>query len=162
MRTFWARAISSSETEDEKALASPFLKFLTRLIRIEDINRSWEGKSDAEVLAHFILSKKQRSAISIIGSPDPFVLWRLEVFYAAVGLMIEERSGLTTSPMMKISHEGSGRVLLTAGRLVLLSKILCEVHRFGYETLTQLAEAGTKLVDEAMAAIEAYPDAARA
>lgn len=40
---------------------------------------------------------------------------------------------------------------------------LCQdIHRFGFETFRKLAEAGTNLVDDATAAIEAYPDVARA
>ncbi|WP_192385098.1 NifX-associated nitrogen fixation protein [Mesorhizobium silamurunense] len=155
-------AASAAVTEDEAALATPFVKCLVRLIRAQDSYGSWEGKADAELLADFIITKQQRRAIPIIGDPDPDVLWRLDMFYTAVGLAIEERSGLMASPMMEMSHEGFGRVLFTSGRLVVLSKTLRDVHRFGFETYRKLAEAGTRLVDDALAAIEAYPDMARA
>ncbi|PAQ07688.1 NifX-associated nitrogen fixation protein [Mesorhizobium temperatum] len=155
-------AASPAVAEDEAALATPFVKCLVRLIRAQDSYGSWEGKPDAELLADFIITRQQRRAIPIIGDPDPDVLWRLDMFYTAVGLAIEERSGLMASPMMEMSHEGFGRVLFTSGRLVVLSKTLRDVHRFGFETYRKLAEAGTKLVDDALAAIEAYPDLARA
>ncbi|WP_192178573.1 NifX-associated nitrogen fixation protein [Mesorhizobium amorphae] len=155
-------AASAAVAEDEAALATPFVKCLVRLIRAQDSYGSWEGKADAELLADFIITKEQRRAIPIIGDPDPDVLWRLDMFYTAVGLAIEERSGLMASPMMEMSHEGFGRVLFTSGRLVVLSKTLRDVHRFGFETFRKLAEAGTKLVADALAAIEAYPDMARA
>ncbi|MER9214341.1 NifX-associated nitrogen fixation protein [Mesorhizobium sp. M0663] len=154
--------VSPAVAEDEAALATPFMKCLVRLVRAHDSHGSWEGKSDAELLADFIITKEQRRAIPIIGDPDPDVLWRLEIFYAAVGLAIEERSGLMASPMMEVSHEGFGRVLLTAGRLVVLSKTLRDVHRFGFETFRKLAAAGTKLAGDATAAIEAHPEVARA
>lgn len=154
--------VSPAVAEDEAALATPFVKCLVRLVRAHDSHGSWEGKSDAELLADFIITKEQRRAIPIIGDPDPDVLWRLEIFYAAVGLAIEERSGLMASPMMEVSHEGFGRVLLTAGRLVVLSKTLRDVHRFGFETFRKLAAAGTKLAGDATAAIEAHPEVARA
>ncbi|PZV40404.1 hypothetical protein B5V02_00820 [Mesorhizobium kowhaii] len=144
------------------ALASPFLKCLVRLIRAQDSYGAWEGKADPELLAAFIITKEQRRAIPIIGDPDPDVLWRLDMFYSAVGLAIEERCGLMASPMMEMSHEGFGRVLFTAGRLVVLSKTLRDVHRFGFETFRKLTQAGTKLVDDALAAIETYPEVARA
>ncbi|MGX5804190.1 NifX-associated nitrogen fixation protein [Bradyrhizobium sp. Arg314] len=155
-------AVIPAVNEDEAALATPFLKCLVRLLRAHDSYGSWERKQDPEVLADFIVTKEQRREIPIIGDPDPDVLWRLDVYFAAVGLAIEERAGLIASPMMTISHEGFGRVLLTAGRLVVLSKTLRDVHRFGFETFRNLAEAGTKLVDQATSAIETYPDAARA
>ncbi|WP_192243926.1 NifX-associated nitrogen fixation protein [Mesorhizobium silamurunense] len=155
-------AASTVVAEDEAALATPFVKCLVRLIRAQDSYGSWEGKAAAELLADFIITKEQRRAIPIIGDPDPDVLWRLDMFYTAVGLAIEERSSLMASPMMEMSHEGFGRVLFTSGRLVVLSKTLRDVHRFGFETYRKLAEAGTRLVDDALAAIEAYPDMARA
>ncbi|TIP97553.1 MAG: NifX-associated nitrogen fixation protein [Mesorhizobium sp.] len=148
-------AIPPAVTEDEAALCTPFVKCLVRLIRAQDSYGSWERKADAELLGDFIITKEQRRAIPIIGDPDPDVLWRLDMFYTAVGLAIEERCGLMASPMIELSHEGFGRVLFTAGRLVALSKTLRDVHRFGFETFRKLAEAGTKLVDDATAAIEA-------
>jgi len=147
---------------EDRALATPFLRCLVRLIRAQDTHGAWEGKSDADLLADFILTKEQRRKIPIIGDPDPDVLWRLQIFYACVGLVIEERSGLVASPIMMVGHEGFGRVLLTTGRLVVLSKTLRDVHRFGFETLGKLAEAGTKMVDDATAAIDLYPDVALA
>ncbi|MER9227811.1 NifX-associated nitrogen fixation protein [Mesorhizobium sp. M0664] len=154
--------VSPAVAEDEAALATPFVKCLVRLVRAHDSHGSWEGKSDAELLGDFIITREQRRSIPIIGDPDPDVLWRLEMFYAAVGLATEDRSGVMASPMMEISHEGFGRVLLTAGRLVVLSKTLRDVHRFGFETFRKLAAAGTKLAGDATAAIEAHPEVARA
>ncbi|MER8714272.1 NifX-associated nitrogen fixation protein [Mesorhizobium sp. M1295] len=154
--------VSPAVAEEEAALATPFVKCLVRLVRAHDSHGSWEGKSDVELLGDFIITREQRRAIPIIGDPDPDVLWRLQMFYTAVGLAIEERSGLMASPMMEMSHEGFGRVLLTAGRLVVLSKTLRDVHRFGFETFWKLAAAGTQLAGDATAAIEAYPKVARA
>ncbi|MFC3320504.1 NifX-associated nitrogen fixation protein [Mesorhizobium cantuariense] len=155
-------AVGPAIADDEAALATPFVKCLVRLIRAQDSYGSWEGKPDAELLGDFILTKEQRRAIPIVDDPDPDVLWRLDKFYAAVGLAIEERSGLMASPVTEMSHEGFGRVIFTAGRLVVLSKTLRDVHRFGFETLWKLAAAGTKLAGDAIATIEAYPEVARA
>ncbi|ESX40384.1 hypothetical protein X760_32575 [Mesorhizobium sp. LSHC422A00] len=40
---------------------------------------SWESKSDAELLADFIVTRKQRRAMPVIGNPEPDVLWRLDI-----------------------------------------------------------------------------------
>lgn len=146
---------------DLAALATPFLRALVRLMRAQDTYGSWEGRPDARILKDFIVTKEQRREIPIMGDPDPDTLWRVEMFYTAVGLAIEAESGLIASPMMKMSHEGFGRVLLTAGRLVVLNRHLRDVHRFGFESLGKLAEAGTKAVTDAVAFINAYPDVAR-
>ncbi|TIU64331.1 MAG: NifX-associated nitrogen fixation protein [Mesorhizobium sp.] len=155
-------AIPPAVAEDEAALCTPFVKCLVRLIRSQDSYGSWERKADAELLGDFIITKEQRRGIPIIGDPDPDVLWRLDKYYAAIGLAIEERCGLMASPMIQVSHEGFGRVLFTTGRLVVLSKTLRDVHRFGFETLLKLATAGTKLVDDGIAVIEAFPHVALA
>ncbi|WP_208246271.1 NifX-associated nitrogen fixation protein (plasmid) [Rhizobium sp. T1470] len=147
---------------DDKIFGAPFIRCLVRLIRAEDSYGLWSGKCDAELLANFTVTYEQRRAIPIIGDPDPLVLWRLNTFYAAVSLAVEERSDLFVSRTMEINQEGFGRVLLTTRRLVLLSTTLRNVHRFGFNTLRKCAKTGTKLVSDAVAVVEAYPDVARA
>ncbi|WP_352810168.1 DUF269 domain-containing protein [Mesorhizobium sp. M0293] len=93
-----------------------------------------------------------------MGYPDPDVPWRLDMFYTAVGLRIEERSGLMTSPMMEMKPMGASDDCFTASGWSLCR----DIHRFGFETFRKLPEVGTKLVDDAPAAIEAYRDVARA
>ncbi|MBF0563097.1 MAG: NifX-associated nitrogen fixation protein [Alphaproteobacteria bacterium] len=141
---------------------SPFLKALVRQMRAEDTHGSWDAKSDAEILKAYLLTREQRREIPILGDPDPDVLWRLELFYRAVGLAIEQETGTIASPMMKMSHEGWGRIILTAGRLVVLSKHLRDVHRFGFETLGKMAGQGDRLVQEGVAAIARFPDVVKA
>ncbi|MER9889202.1 DUF269 domain-containing protein [Mesorhizobium sp. M0114] len=152
-------AVSPAVNEDEAALATPFVKCLVRLIRAQESYGSWEGKSDAELLADFIVTRKQRGAIPVIGDPDPDVLWRLDMFYTAVGLPIEERSGLVTPPMIEMKPMGASDDCFSRPGGWSLCR---DIHRFGFETFRKLAEAGTKLVDDATAAIEAYPDVTRA
>jgi probable nitrogen fixation protein len=147
-----------ADIEDKPAdLTAPFVRTLVRVVRAEDTFGVWERKSDAEILADFIVTKEQRRQIPIIGDPDPDVLGRVEKFYIAVGLDIERATGRMASPMMKMSHEGFGRVIVSVGRLVVISKSLRDVHRFGFESFDKLAEAGEKLVDDAKKWIDAYP-----
>src|SRR5512132_3659853 len=97
---------------------------------------------------------EQRRAMPVIADLDPKLLWRVEQFYSAVGLAIEQASGIIATPMVKLTHEGFGRAVLIAGRLVVVSRILRDVHRFGFDSLSKLAGAGEKLVAEAMQWIE--------
>ena len=155
-------AVTTETNEaDAAALQSPFLATLVRILRAEDSYGAWEGKSDAQILRPFVVNKEQRRAIPIMGDPDPDVLWRLEKFYIAIGLTIEQRTGVMTGPMMKLSHEGFGRVVLIAGRLIALSKFLRDVHRFGFDSLAALAAEGEKLVAKGAETIEAFPEVAR-
>jgi probable nitrogen fixation protein len=140
--------------------ASPFLTELVKQWRAQDSYGAWEGKSDEELLAPYIITKEQRKEIPIIGDPDPETLWRLELYYNAVGLAVERRTGIMVSPMMKMSHEGFGKMVLFAGRLVVLNKSLRDVHRFGFLSLEKMAEEGGKLVDAAVEMIEKFPEVA--
>jgi probable nitrogen fixation protein len=137
-----------------------FLKTLVSLIRAEDTYGAWEGKSDSVLLKPFVLTKEERRLIPIIGDPDPDTIGRIEQFYKAIGLTIEKRTKLMATPIMKMSHEGFGRMVLLTGRLVVLSKHMRDVHRFGFPSEEALAQEGAKMVNEAVALIEAYPSVA--
>ena len=150
-----------SDTAVLEDIEGAFLKTLVLLFRAEDTYGAWEGKSDDVILSPFVLDKEARAAIPIIGDPDPDTLWRLELFYKAVGITIEKMTGVMGSTMMKMSHEGFGRIVLLCGRLVVVSKTLRDVHRFGFPTLEKLTADGAKLVREAIELIEAHPDVAR-
>jgi probable nitrogen fixation protein len=142
--------------------SNPFLKTLVSIVRAEDSHGVWEKRSDASLIKEFIITKAERRAMPIIGDPDPEVLQRVEQYYRAVGLRIEQRTGFMSSPMMKMSHEGFGRVILTAGKLVAFAKSLRDVHRFGFESFDELAAQGEKVVDQAVASIEQFPEVAKA
>ena len=148
--------------EDIEALKTSVVQTLIRVIRAHDTHGAWDNKNERMLLRAWILSKDQRKQIPILGDPDPRTLLRVDQFYAAVGLAIENRTGLIAQPLIKLSHEGWGRVVLIAGRLVVISRSLRDVHRFGFPRLTKLSEEGSTLVDHGVDFIEKFPDAARA
>lgn len=152
--------IDPADDDDPALLQHPFVRELVKQIRAQDTHGSWDGKGDAELLAPYILTAEQRRALPIMGDPDPETLWRLDLFHNAVGLVIERATRCMVTPMTRLSHEGFGRTVLTAGRLVVVNRHLRDVHRFGYPNLAKLAEAGHKLVQEGVAMIERYPEAA--
>lgn len=141
---------------------SEYLAQLAAVIRAQDSYGTWDGKTDADLLADYIVTAEERRDMPIIADPEPEVLDRIEKFYDAIGLLLEKRSGIMAAQMSRISHEGFGRVVLIAGRLVVISKHLRDVHRFGFTSFEKLAEAGEKLTAEAAAMIAAHPEAARA
>lgn len=145
---------------EDSLLQDPFIRELIKQIRAQDTHGTWEGKSDAKLLEPYILTPEQRRALPMMGDPDPETLWRLELFHNAIGLAIERATGCMVSPMMKMSHEGFGRAVLTAGRLIVVNRHLRDVHRFGYASLAKLAEAGNKLVDEGVGMVNTYKEVA--
>ena len=142
--------------------AEPFIATLVRLIRAQDSYGAWEGKLDIDLLSPFIVSKEQRRAMPMMADPDPDTIARVEMFYNAVSLSIERETGNVASPMMKIHHEGFGRVLLTMGKLVVLSKHMRDIHRFGFESLEKLSTEGNKAVTAAVETVKTFPEVAAA
>ncbi len=142
------------------AQLGPFCVELVRQVRARDTYGLYDGKPDAALLAPFLIDKAK--ALPIIGDPAPEVLARLNQFYAAVALAIEKRCGIMASPLMHVTSEGFGRVALTCGRLVAVSKTLRDVHRFGFPSLEKLEAAGSALVVHALKWIDKFNDAATA
>lgn len=153
-----AAAVAEPASKPEDSI---FLKELIKVWRAQDTHGTWEKKTDLNLLDPYIVTKEQRKEIPIIGDPDPEMLWRLELFYNAVGLAIERRTGCMVQPMMKMSHEGFGRMILTTGRLIVVNKQLRDVHRFGFESFEKLASEGEKFVDAGVEMIEKFPEVAK-
>jgi probable nitrogen fixation protein len=156
-----AEALAVTTEGAASPMESVFIKELVKQWRAQDSYGTWDGKSDRELLEPYVLDKEKRRAIPIVGDPDPETLWRLELFYNAVGLSIERASGAMVTPMMKMHHEGFGRMVLIAGRLIVVNKQLRDVHRFGFPSLEKLAEEGEKLVASGVEMINRYAEVAR-
>jgi len=152
-------AMAVSATTDP--MESVFAKELIKQWRAQDAHGAWDGKSDAELLAPYVLTKEQRRELPIMGDPDPETLWRLELFYNAVGLAIERATGVMVAPMMKMHHEGFGRLVLIAGRLIVINKHLRDVHRFGFESMAKLAAEGEKQVAAGIEMVNRFPEVAK-
>lgn len=141
---------------------APFLKSLLMFIRAHDQSGAWDSESDEEVLAPYILSKEQRREIPLFGDPDPDILWRVEQYFNAIAMAIETQSGHAVAPIMKIHHEGWGRVILTAGKLVAVSTYMRELHRFGFGSPEEMSVKAGKIIAEGVATIAKFPEVAAA
>jgi probable nitrogen fixation protein len=143
------------------AMETVFVKELIKQWRAQDMHGAWDGKTDYDLIEPYIVNKAKRKEIPLVGDPDPETLWRLELFYNAIGLTIERSTGCMVSPMMKMSHEGFGRMILMAGRLIVVNKMLRDVHRYGYDSLEKLAEEGEKAVAAGCDMINKFPEVAK-
>jgi probable nitrogen fixation protein len=138
----------------------PFIKELIKVWRAQDTHGAWESKKDFDLLAPYILDKEARRALPIMGDPDPDTIWRMELFYNAIALSIEKVTGVMISPMLKMSHEGFGRMVLIGGRLIVVNKQLRDIHRFGFDNFDKLADEGDKFVKAGVEMIEKFKDVA--
>lgn len=151
---------AAAARQPDTALDAPFVKQLVKIWRAEDSHGAWEGKSDLDLLEPYILDKEKRHGLPIVGDPDPDTVWRLELFFNAVALSIEKATGVMIQPIVKMHHEGFGRMVLIGGRLIVVNKQLRDVHRFGFDNLAKLAAEGEKYVADGTRMIRKFPDAA--
>lgn len=152
---------SVAAIQENSAAEAPFVKELVKVWRAQDTHGAWEGKKDLDLLQPYIIDRQARRALPIIGDPDPETIWRLELFFNAVSLSIERETNVMISPMLKMSHEGFGRMVLIGGRLIVVNKQLRDVHRFGFDNLDKLAEEGDKYVKAGIEMITKFPDVAK-
>jgi probable nitrogen fixation protein len=150
-----------TELEPKTVAELPFVKELIKIWRAQDTHGTWEGKGDLDLLAPYIVDKEARRALPLIGDPDPETIWRMELFFNAVALSVERATGVMISPMLKMSHEGFGRMVLIGGRLIVVNKQLRDVHRFGFDNFEKLAEEGEKYVKAGVEMIQKFPDVAK-
>lgn len=147
---------------DRAALDRPFLKALLMVIRAEDRSGAMDNDPDDLLLAPFVVTKAEKRDIPMFGDPDPDILMRVEQIYQAVCWLIERETAAHCAPIMKIHHEGWGRIVIVAGRLVAVNNHVRELHRFGYENLAELEKKALTVVEEGVAAIRKFPDVAAA
>lgn len=153
-------AEAAEEIDTEPGADSPFVKELIKVWRAQDAHGTWDNKSDLDLLAPYIIDKQKRREIPIIADPDPDTIWRVELFFNAVALSIERETRVMVSPMLKMSHEGFGRMVLIGGRLIVVNKQLRDIHRFGFDSLEKLAEQGEKYVNEGVDMITKFSEVA--
>jgi probable nitrogen fixation protein len=134
-----------------------FLAELLQRLRVASGTGEGEARGDFDLLAPYVLGRVRGRAMD---APDPDAFWRLEVFYAAVGAAIERRTGVPCQPMLRMFREGHGRLVLVAGRLVVSSRSVGDVRRFGFDSIGALADAGERLVAEGTELVLRYPDVA--
>ena len=143
------------------AAEAPFIKELIKIWRAQDTHGTWDDKGDLDLLEPYIIDKERAGHCrsSAIPTRKPFGGWSF--FSTRSVLSIERATGVMISPMLKMSHEGFGRMVLIGGRLIVVNKQLRDVHRFGFDSLAKLAEEGDKYVKAGVEMINKFPDVAK-
>ncbi len=135
---------------EDPILQSDFMLEMLKQMRALDSYGVWEGKDAAAVLDPFVITVERRKEIPVVGDPDEETMARVKAFYNAIACLIEKECGLMAVPMMSVSHEGFGRVLITVGKLVVLDRSLRDLHRFGFVSLSKMKDEADKLLSVAL------------
>jgi probable nitrogen fixation protein len=135
---------------NDPVLETDFMQEMVKQMRAIDTYDSYEGMSDAEILDPFVMTKERKRDIPVVGDPDEIVVARVKAFYNAISTLIEKECGKMAVPLVSLSHEGFGRVLITVGKLVVLDRSLRDVHRFGFASLSKMKDEADKFLSVAL------------
>jgi probable nitrogen fixation protein len=147
-------------SSDDPVLGTDFAKEMVRQMRAIDTYGTYDNWPVEKILEPFVLTKEKKREIPVIGDPDEITMSRVKAFYNAISALIEKECGLMAVPMMNLTHEGFGRVIITVGKLVVMDKTLRDVHRFGFPTLSKMKDEADKLLSVALEIIGQNPKVA--
>jgi probable nitrogen fixation protein len=150
----------AATAERDPILETEFIKEMVKQMRAIDNYGTYDGWPVERILAPYILNKDQRRAIPVIGDPDEQTLSRVRAFYNAISTLVEKECGLMAVPMLNITHEGFGRAFITVGKLVVMDRVVRDVHRYGYESLSKMKDEADKLLSVALEIVGKYPEVA--
>lgn len=134
-----------------------FLSTLIGQIRALDQFGTWGNKSDVELLKEkYVKSKEELKNIPIIADIDEMQTQDIRLIYQAVALAFEKITGVMCSVVMEMSHEGFGRVVVFADKIVLCEKYFKDAHRFSFRTFEKLEDEGEKYLLKAQEIYNKY------
>lgn len=146
--------------DDDPVIETDFAKEMIRQMRAIDSYGTYDNWSMAKILDPFILTKERKREIPVIGDPDEIVMARVKAFYNAISAMIEKECGQMAVPLLNLTHEGFGRVVISVDKLIVVDKILRDVHRFGFPSLSKMKDEADKLLSVAIEIVGQHPKAA--
>ncbi|MGE5466466.1 MAG: NifX-associated nitrogen fixation protein [Ignavibacteria bacterium] len=152
--------MTGAVVERDPIFETDFIKEMLRQLRALDSYGSWDGQPAEAVLSPCVLTKERKAEIPLIGDPDEEILARVKAFYNAIATLIEKECGIMAVPLVQLTHEGFGRVLITVGKLVALDRTLRDVHRFGFESLSKMKTEADKILAVALELVGRYPEVA--
>jgi probable nitrogen fixation protein len=150
----------AATVEQDELMNTDFIKEMVKQMRAVDSYGTYDGWPVERILAPYVVTREQRRSIPVIGDPDDIMLSRIKAFYNAVSSLIEKECGLMAVPIINLTHEGFGRVVITVGKLVVMDKTLRDVHRYGYESFSKMKDEGDKLLSVALEIVGKYPEVA--
>ncbi|WP_347987929.1 NifX-associated nitrogen fixation protein [Methylomonas sp. AM2-LC] len=143
-------------------MSSDVVLAMLKQLRAIDTYDSYEGWSEEKIIDPIILTKERKREIPIVGDPDEITLARVKAYYNSIATLVEKQSGLLAVPVINISHEGFGRAFVLVGKLIVVDKILRDVHRWGFPSLEDMVEKTEQTISKAVSLIEQYREVAEA
>lgn len=134
-----------------------FTQELILQLRAVDQFGNWTKLSDEELLCNkYVKTKEDLKNIPIIADIDEMLIGEIKMIFKAVALQFERQTGVMCNVIMEMSHEGFGRCIVIADKIVLVDKYFKDAHRFGFRTVDKLYDEGQKYLDKAFDIYKQY------
>lgn len=134
-----------------------FIETLISQIRALDQFGTWAKKSDEEILSEkYVKSKEQLKSVPIIADIDEMQIKDIRLIFQAIALAFELKTSVMCSVVMEMSHEGFGRAVVLAEKIVITNKFFKDAHRYSFRTYDDLIKEGGKMLKDAIEIFETY------
>ena len=134
-----------------------FIETLIGQVRALDQFGTWTNKADEEILCEkYVKSKEELKDIPVIADIDEMQIQDIRLIFQAIALAFEKKTGIMCSVVMEMSHEGFGRAVVIADKIVIVNKFFKDAHRYSFRTYDKLVEEGEKMLDSAIKLYEEY------
>jgi len=136
---------------------SLFIKTLIGQVRALDQFGTWTNKSDEDILREkYVKTKEDMKNIPVIADIDERQIQDIRLIFQAIALAFEMENGIMCSVVMEMSHEGFGRAVVIADKIVVTNKFFKDAHRYSFRTYEELIEQGDKLLADALTIYKEY------
>jgi len=134
-----------------------FLETLISQLRALDQFGTWAKKSNEELLSDkYIKSKEALRNIPIIADIDEMQIQDIRLIFQSIALAFELKTGIMCSVVMEMSHEGFGRAVVLAEKIVITNKFFKDAHRYSFRSYDDLVKEGGKMLKDAIEIYETY------
>ncbi len=128
-----------------------FIDTLIGQVRALDQFGTWTNKTDEDILTEkYVKTKEDLKNIPVIADIDEMQVQDIRLIYQAIALAFEKKTGVMCSVVMEMSHEGFGRAVVIADKIVITNKFFKDAHRFSFRTYEKLIEEGDKMLESAL------------
>ena len=134
-----------------------FIDTLISQLRAMDQFGTWAKKSDEELLSEkYVKSKEDLKNIPIIADIDEMQIKDIRLIFQSIALAFELKTGVMCSVVMEMSHEGFGRAVVLAEKIVITNKFFKDAHRYSFRTYDALVSEGGKMLESALEIYQTY------
>ncbi|QOY53822.1 NifX-associated nitrogen fixation protein [Candidatus Sulfurimonas marisnigri] len=134
-----------------------FISTLVGQVRALDQFGTWTNRTDEDILKEkYVKTKEDLKNIPVIADIDEMQIQDIRLIYQSIALAFETKTGIMCSVVMEMSHEGFGRVVVIADKIVIVNKFFKDAHRHSFRTYEKLEEEGEKMLKSVMEIYEEY------